>query len=251
MPEPADYNLFIKFFDSYLHQGFKNIDPTDPQVEVLEEKMAAHKQFMIVGDLIQFNALHASRGYFDFFGQIPVEDYPLIVFENGHPDIKKRYNAVRSKFFSLGQDLFSGQFEKWFLSTNLTVRNEKGLYVDLLFQCYLVHTKIPYHSVFVLMLHTDLTNIPKSKNGFHFYSAPDDSCFRFPDKRLLEIGNIFTNREFEIIHCLASGLESQEIAEMLFLSVHTVSTHRQNILNKTKKRTTNELIIELKNSGYI
>ena len=251
MPEPTDYNHFIQFFDSYLHQGFKNIDPTDPKVVALEEKMAAHNQFMIVGDLIQFNALHASKGYYDFFGQIPVEDYALIVYENGHPDIKKRYNAVRSKFFSLGQDLFNGPFERWFLSTTLTIKGIHGIYTDLLFQCYLVKSEIPYHSVFVLMVHTDLKKIHESKHGFHFYSAPDDSCFRFPDEQLLQIGNIFTNREFEIIHCIASGLDSQEIAEKLFLSVHTVNTHRRNLLNKTGKRTTGELIIQLKNSGYI
>lgn len=251
MSEPTDYNLFIKFFDEYLPQGFKNIDHNNPQIIELEDNMTANKQFIIVGDLIQFNALHASKGYFDFFGQIPVEDYPLIVFENGHPDIKRRYNTVRGKFFSLGQDLFSGHTEKWFLSSNLTIKNGHGIYIDLLFQCYLVHTQIPYHSVFVLMVHSNLTNIPKPKHGFHFYSAPDDSCFRFPDEELLQVGNIFTNREFEVIHCIAEGLDSQEIAEKLFLSVHTVKTHRKNILNKTGNRTTKELIIELKDNGYI
>lgn len=246
-----NYRPFISFFDSYLPQGFKDIDPTDPQVKELEGQLAAGKQFIIVGDLVQFNALYASKGYFDFFGQVPVEKYPLLVFENGHPDIRERYNTVRGKLFSLGQDLFIGKFEKWFLSTNLTIKNAQGLYVDLLFQCYLVHTRVPYHSVFVLMVHTDLTNIHNTKHGFHYYSAPDDLCFRFPDQELLQTGKIFTNREFEVIHCIARGLDSQEIAEKLFLSLNTVNTHRKNILNKTGKRTTHELIMELKAKGFI
>ena len=64
-------------------------------------------------------------------------------------------------------------------------------------------------------------------------------------------GNVFTNREFEIIKLIAQGLESHEIAEKLFLSVHTVNTHRRNILSKTGKRTTHELVHELKERGVI
>ena len=247
----VDYSLFNRFFETYLYQGFQNIDSANPNVEVLEKEMARNGQFMIVGDLVQFKPLYASKGYFDFFGQISVEDYALIVFENGHPDIKERYNTVRAKFFSLGQELFTGKFEKWFLSTNLTIRNVHGIYRDLLFQCYLVHTRIPYHSVFVLMVHTDLSNIPGPKHGFHFYSAPDDSCFRFPDTELLKIGNIFTDREFEIINYIASGMDSVEIANKLFLSVHTVHTHRKNILNKSGNKNTYELLIELREKGYL
>jgi DNA-binding CsgD family transcriptional regulator len=44
---------------------------------------------------------------------------------------------------------------------------------------------------------------------------------------------ILTDREREVLSLVASGLASKEIAEGLFLSVHTVNTHRQNILRKT------------------
>ena len=45
----------------------------------------------------------------------------------------------------------------------------------------------------------------------------------------------FSKREFEIIKGIAQGLESHEIAEKLFLSVHTVNTHRRNIFLKQVK----------------
>ncbi len=41
-----------------------------------------------------------------------------------------------------------------------------------------------------------------------------------------------TRRELEIIEKLARGESSQEIAEQLFLSPHTVETHRKNIFRK-------------------
>jgi DNA-binding CsgD family transcriptional regulator len=45
---------------------------------------------------------------------------------------------------------------------------------------------------------------------------------------------------------IESGLISEEIAEKLFLSVHTVNTHRRNILEKSGKETIAELIYDFK-----
>jgi DNA-binding NarL/FixJ family response regulator len=41
-----------------------------------------------------------------------------------------------------------------------------------------------------------------------------------------------SQREIEVIRLMADGLTSTEIAEKLFLSDHTVKTHRKNILKK-------------------
>ncbi len=54
--------------------------------------------------------------------------------------------------------------------------------------------------------------------------------------------NLFTKREIEIIDFISSGLSSKEIADKLHLSIHTVKTHRKNILNKVPVRNMTELI---------
>lgn len=41
-----------------------------------------------------------------------------------------------------------------------------------------------------------------------------------------------TERELEIITLIAEGYTNQEIAEKLFLSTHTINTHRKNIMSK-------------------
>lgn len=41
-----------------------------------------------------------------------------------------------------------------------------------------------------------------------------------------------SEREIEILELLAEGLSSPQIADRLFLSVHTVRTHRKNIIKK-------------------
>jgi len=51
-----------------------------------------------------------------------------------------------------------------------------------------------------------------------------------------------TDREIEIIIHLLEGKSSKEIAERLFISKHTVNTHRRNILGKMGVRSTGELL---------
>lgn len=55
-----------------------------------------------------------------------------------------------------------------------------------------------------------------------------DTFIRLNYKRFAQL----TYREKEIISLIANGKSSQEIAEQLFISIHTVSTHRKNIIKK-------------------
>ena len=75
--------------------------------------------------------------------------------------------------------------------------------------------------------------------------------FRFPDEDLLNISHNLSDRELEIVKLIESGLGSKEIADKLFLSVHTVNTHRSNILEKSGKAHISDLIYELKEKGVL
>ncbi len=43
---------------------------------------------------------------------------------------------------------------------------------------------------------------------------------------------VISQREKEIVVCVVKGMTNKEIAEKLFLSIHTVITHRRNISKK-------------------
>jgi len=60
-----------------------------------------------------------------------------------------------------------------------------------------------------------------------------------------------TKKEFEIIHLIAQGLTTKEIAAKDFLSVHTVNTHRKNILKKLGINNTSELIMYAVKTGIV
>ena len=51
-----------------------------------------------------------------------------------------------------------------------------------------------------------------------------------------------SRRETEVLHLMAEGLTTNEIAEKLFTSKRTIETHRQNILEKTQTKNTAALI---------
>jgi DNA-binding NarL/FixJ family response regulator len=52
-----------------------------------------------------------------------------------------------------------------------------------------------------------------------------------------------SQRETEVVQLIAEGLTGREIADRLFLSHHTVSTHRKNILRKLHMNSTSELVL--------
>ncbi|MBF9254739.1 response regulator transcription factor [Pontibacter sp. 172403-2] len=53
---------------------------------------------------------------------------------------------------------------------------------------------------------------------------------------------VLSKRELEIVKLLAQGHSSKFIADKLFISFHTVNTHRQHMIEKTKTKNTGELI---------
>lgn len=68
----------------------------------------------------------------------------------------------------------------------------------------------------------------------------DESEKETSDRDRLEV---LSDREKDIVACVTKGMNNREIADYLFLSVHTVATHRRNISNKLQIHTTAGLII--------
>lgn len=58
-----------------------------------------------------------------------------------------------------------------------------------------------------------------------------------------ELSEVLSDREYEIFMLIAQGKTVSEIAEILSLSVKTVSTHRTHILEKTKLKNNAEIVM--------
>lgn len=66
--------------------------------------------------------------------------------------------------------------------------------------------------------------------------------FISPIDTFLNSKSILTERETTILKLIHEGLLSKEISEKLYISVHTVNTHRQHILEKFKVDTSMEAV---------
>ena len=54
------------------------------------------------------------------------------------------------------------------------------------------------------------------------------------DEHSAEVKDVLSARERDIIIGVVKGMTNKEIADSLFLSVHTVTTHRKNIARKLR-----------------
>jgi DNA-binding CsgD family transcriptional regulator len=247
----GQYDLFFDFIETYSSVGFKGINRQDALILALEEMMKSQNQFFCIFDMINMKIEFTSQGCLQMLGIKPDELTPYHFKEATHPDDLKRNELGIAKLFKLAHELFIARKGEILISTNFRFRNFKGNYANQLVQCYLFYCKIPYNTVYLLNINTDISWGKRIKHGFHYYVGNDLSYFKYPDEEFLMKGNIFSDREFEIIKLIKEGLDSEQIAEKLFLSKYTINTHRKNILDKTGKAHISDLIYFLQEYGLL
>ena len=251
MKKPYSYSIFFDFIESYLPSGFLNIKPDDPIMQRLEEVMEENDQFFSASDLSQMMYLFTSKRSKQIIGIEPREVDPGFFMNVIHPDDLHRLVLGRAKMSAVAQEIYAAKSGNALMSFTLRVLNPEGGYNNLLGQAYFFHTTLPREAVFLIQVLTKVPTGYKINPDGHWYVGRDVSLFEFPDEKLLLMGSNLSDREFEIVKLIESGLSSKEIADKLSLSIHTVNTHRSNILEKTQKATIADLIYEFKNLGLL
>ncbi|WP_225000327.1 helix-turn-helix transcriptional regulator [Cesiribacter sp. SM1] len=97
-----------------------------------------------------------------------------------------------------------------------------------------VCTVIPYPSP-----NYKITYLAQSLNSNHIWENEDVKTFA-PDQA--EANQQLSPAELNILHWIRNGYSSEKIAEKLNRSLHTIKTHRKNMLEKTQSRNTAELL---------
>ncbi|MBX2842124.1 MAG: LuxR C-terminal-related transcriptional regulator [Flammeovirgaceae bacterium] len=108
----------------------------------------------------------------------------------------------------------------------------------------------------VLGVHTDITYLsPKIDHKISFIGENKPSFYSLdpnvPKFEQITNSNKFTTRELEIIKLLSEGKSTKDIASYLSVSIHTISTHKKNILKKSKAANTTQLIADCIRNGVI
>ncbi|MCJ7579524.1 MAG: response regulator transcription factor [Candidatus Aminicenantes bacterium] len=83
----------------------------------------------------------------------------------------------------------------------------------------------------------------------HFFLSPSVSqkvvgeyIQRTKDMIELDIMDVLTTREREVLQLIAEGRSNKEIAGLLFISVKTVETHKAHLMQKLELHTTTDLV---------
>jgi len=111
--------------------------------------------------------------------------------------------------------------------------------------------------VYGLVIATDISHIKKEGQAMmSILDITDGNCQQFYCTEQKKLSSSFLNceitkRERTILHYLALGFGSKEIASRLELAVKTVDNHRQNMLHKTNSRSSAELIAFSVTNGYL
>lgn len=209
------------------------------------------KQFFYAGDLLAMRIDFASQGVSDMLGHRPENLNASTIIRLTHPADLAKLTTFSTRFLRARLDLFHRKQGKEFFSVTLRILPPDGLIRHTLYQSCAFYSAHPYESVFTIIVFTDISHLSVPTNVQHHYVGPDPSFFRYPDEALLNTGHHFSERELEILGLAARGMESDEIAKELFLSVHTVNTHRRNILRKSGNGNIYNLIFSLKEQGML
>ncbi len=169
-----------------------------------------------------------------------------------HPDDLRVLNPVFEKVSSLIQHVSAN--ERAYFRFNYSVRFNSPTGYRLLYQQNIPlafnEAGLPY---LVIALLSNIT--PYAKNdGVHYnvsVNVPGEPIRQLLSSRSSNTNNPLSDRESEIVLHLANGLDTNEIAEKLFISEGTVRKHRQNILEKTEAKNSVHLVRLAVANGWV
>lgn len=147
------------------------------------------------------------------------------VFDRIQPDDLVRKHAQELRFFHFVKKQPLGMRGRYYLEMYVRMHTAVRGYVPVCHRMYYVISPQTGNVVFALCLYTLcaallpdvlVDSLTGSRTGIDCQSC----------------GNLLSKREREVLLLIAQGKMSKEIADRLSISIHTVSRHRQNILEK-------------------
>jgi DNA-binding CsgD family transcriptional regulator len=148
---------------------------------------------------------------------------------------------------------FTGDPAKVILNLEGKAKKSTGEYFHFLQQTVCIETDSEDHPFLFLSYVYDVTYLKKHMTCNLIITTPEESKwwnFNF-HKNFLEPVQPLSKQEKKILSLLSEGKGSKEIAEELFISPHTVDTHRRHLLEKTNCNDTTGMITYLKLVGLL
>ncbi|RDC66467.1 LuxR C-terminal-related transcriptional regulator [Adhaeribacter pallidiroseus] len=134
--------------------------------------------------------------------------------------------------------------QKYKFSGDYRIVKPDGSIVRILEQNTILQLDRKGNITHLLGVGSDITHWKKTDDSMaSVICTEDDTCFFCTaNDDYLRPQVTLSKREKEIVKLIADGYNSKFIADKLFISFHTVNTHRQNIIEKTHTKNTSGLI---------
>jgi DNA-binding CsgD family transcriptional regulator len=170
-----------------------------------------------------------------------------------HPEDQPYFIAFENKVAQFFLDLDPPKIRQYKVSYDFRMLTKSGDHIRVMQQVITLQTQND-KVVRTLGIHTNISHIKEdgiptlSFIGLHgqpsYYNVQ-------PDQPVAFSCNGLTLRENEILKYLSRGKLSKEISSELHLSVHTINTHRRNMLEKTGTNNIAELVSLALRKGWI
>jgi len=194
-----------------------------------------------------------SEGITEVLGYEPDEITAMFLMDKIHPDDKSYFLNFEYRITEFFKPLPFDKIKNYKVQYDYRIKAKNNKYVRILHQA----VQIDYdESNFyrTLCLQTDISHI--KQGGLPCFSIigldGEPSYYNIQDTEAVNGSyDLFTKREREILKCIVEGKSSKEISTELYISLHTVNTHRKNILNKAEAKTPVDLVSKAINEGWI
>jgi len=176
------------------------------------------------------------------------------LFNKIHPEDQAWFLNIENKAVEFFAKLSIEQIPNYKVRYDYRMKKSDGQYMRILQQVITLQLSETGGILKTLGVHTDISHLKMEGDPvLSFIGLNGEPSFIDVDiKKVFPVASGFlSERECEVLALLVNGKESKEIAAALFISPATVSTHRKNLLAKTKARNTSEMIVMAITKGWI
>jgi DNA-binding CsgD family transcriptional regulator len=171
-----------------------------------------------------------------------------------HPDDRFSFLNHSNTAIDFFKKLPKEKITKYKFNKDFRILHARGEYIRILQQVLILSYDNDNNALRVFGVHTDISHLKADNTPVMSFIGLDGepSYINVAAKEVYKPSKeIFTKREKEVVRHLLAGKQTAAIAEAMFISKHTVNTHRKNILAKTKTKTTIEMTIKVISQGLI
>ena len=253
-------NIYLeaqKIWGTAIHAGPPGSKELELQLEIHKRLLhifQAGRYYYMVFNVYQMELEFISPDIEAVLGFKPDEISAMFFLDRIHPDDKSYFLKSENKLTEFLKVLPLAKRGSYKFQHDYRIKTKNNNYIRLMHQILPIQfDKTNYYRS--LVLHTDITHI--KPNGTPCFSIigldGEPSYYNIPEntESFTKSYDLFTRRERDILKDIVEGRKSKEIADKLYISLHTVNTHRKNILIKADCKSPVELVIKSIHEGWV